>query len=153
MQCSGTVSVSPCVITHNHYPLYIHTPRQCLWHRCGGVLNVVRAHCELPVSFFSRQLRGAELNYSASKKEALAIFCAVHHFEHFLYGSSFTVYTDHQPLVYLLSSKKLNKRFMGSALNLTITTSQLFTGRGKKMQTPCLAKHWDSQNPQLPHQD
>ena len=27
----------------------------------GAVLNVVRDHCELPVSFFSRQLRGASL--------------------------------------------------------------------------------------------
>ena len=109
----------------------------------GAVLNLVRDHCELPVSFFSRQLRGAELNYSVSEKEALAICCTVHHFEHFLYGSSFTVCTDHQPLVYLLGSKKLNKRLTGFVLKLNNYNTTIIYRKGKKtlMQMPRLAKH------------
>ena len=39
----------------------------------GGVLNVIREVKELPVCFISRQLRGAERNYSATELEALGM--------------------------------------------------------------------------------
>ena len=35
----------------------------------------------------------------------LAVSEAVKHFEHFLYGATFRVYTDHKPLTSLLTSK------------------------------------------------
>ena len=41
-----------------------------------GVLNVLRADEELPVGYHTRQLRGAELNYSATKL-ALAVISTV----------------------------------------------------------------------------
>ena len=46
----------------------------------GTILNVIRNDSVLPVSFYSRQLRGPEHNYSATEKEALAICCAVQNF-------------------------------------------------------------------------
>ncbi len=46
----------------------------------GGVLNVKRGEDVLPVSFYSRQLRGAELRYSATELEALAVVRTVQHF-------------------------------------------------------------------------
>ena len=36
----------------------------------------------------ARQLRGAELNYSATKLEALAVITTVEHFAHYLFGKN-----------------------------------------------------------------
>ena len=52
-----------------------------------------------PLAFFSKHLRGAELQYSAFDKELLALYLAVRHFRCFLEGRSFTAYTDQKPLV------------------------------------------------------
>ena len=94
----------------------------------GTILNVIRNDSVLPVSFYSRQFHGPEHNYSATEKEALAICCAVQNFEHFLYGRRFKVLMDHQRLVYLLSSKHLNKRLMGFALRLSNYNIEIVSG-------------------------
>ncbi len=84
----------------------------------GGVLNVQRDDGILPVAFYSRQLRGAEVQYSATEVEALAVVCAVQHFLPYLYGRHFRVVIDHQALTALMSSKTLNRRLQGMALKL-----------------------------------
>ena len=60
-----------------------------------AVLSVIRGKEELPVAFYSRQLRGPEKRYSATEMEALAVVKAVDHFAHYLYGAKFKVLTDH----------------------------------------------------------
>ena len=84
----------------------------------GATLNVVREGVELPVGFYSKQLQGAEKRYSATELEGLAIFRAINFFDHFLYGQEFTIYTDHKALIYLLKSRRLNKRLFGWMLKL-----------------------------------
>ena len=84
----------------------------------GATLNVLREGVEKPVAYFSRQLQGAQRRYSATELEGLAIFKAIHFFDHFLYGQKFTVVTDHRALVYLLQSRRLNKRLHGWMLKL-----------------------------------
>ena len=73
---------------------------------------------ELPVGYFSRQLQGAQRHYSATELEGLAVFQAVNFYDHFLYGRHFVIQTDHSALIYLLKSKKLNKRLYGWILRL-----------------------------------
>ena len=84
----------------------------------GCVLNVCRDGEILPASFYSRQLRGAEVRYSATKLDALAVVESIKHFLHYLYGRKFTVMTDHKPLTSLMTSKTLNRRLHGMALKL-----------------------------------
>ena len=84
----------------------------------GATLNVRRDGVEKPVAFFSRQLQGAQKNYGATELEGLAVFKAIFFFDHFLYGRKFLVQTDHQALVSLLKSKRLNKRLQGWVLKL-----------------------------------
>ena len=84
----------------------------------GATLNVIRDGVELPVAFFSRQLQGAQKNYSATELEGLAMFKSIFFFDHFLYGRKFVVNTDHQALVSLLRSKRLNRRLHGWVLKL-----------------------------------
>ena len=73
----------------------------------GATLNVFRDGVEMPAAFFSRQLQGAQHNYSATELEGLAIFKAIHFFAHFLYGRRFQVVTDHKALVSFLKSRVL----------------------------------------------
>ena len=84
----------------------------------GATLNVLRDGVEKPVAFFSRQLQGAQKRYSATELEGLAVFKAINFFDHFLYGQKFKVMTDHKALVYLLKSRRLNKRLHGWMLKL-----------------------------------
>ena len=98
----------------------------------GATLNVRREGVDLPVAFYSKQLQGAERRYSATELEALAIFKAINHFDHFLYGRVFSVYTDHKALVSLLKSKRLNRRLYGWMLKLLDFSFDIIYRPGKE---------------------
>lgn len=54
-----------------------------------------------PIAFGSKNLDGAEINYSTIEKGLLVIVWAVRYFLPYLYGREFTLITDHRPLVWL----------------------------------------------------
>lgn len=77
-------------------------------------------HVECPVSFFSRKFNKCQLNYSVIEKEALGLIWALQHFEVYV-GSGLTpltVFTDHNPLIFLKSLQNPNQRLMRWALFL-----------------------------------
>ncbi|XP_041863718.1 uncharacterized protein K02A2.6-like [Melanotaenia boesemani] len=61
---------------------------------------------ERPVGFVSRTLQPAETKYSQLDKEGLAVMFGVEKFHKYLYGRTFTIYTDHKPLIYLFGENK-----------------------------------------------
>ena len=64
---------------------------------------------ERPIAFASRMLLKSERNYDAHKLEFLALKWAVTDWFHeYLYGGSFEVFMDNNPLMYILSSAKLD---------------------------------------------
>ena len=69
---------------------------------------------EHPVSYFSRKFNRHQRVYSTIEKEALAIVLALNHFEVYVGSASVsvTIYTDHNPLVYLKSMRSTNQRLM-----------------------------------------
>ena len=59
-------------------------------------------------AYASRSLAGSEKNYTVHKLEFLALKWAItSKFHQYLYGKKFTVFTDHNPLVYVTSTARL----------------------------------------------
>lgn len=71
-----------------------------------------------PVSYASRQLVPRETRYSAIERECLALVWAVEKFHIYVYGTTFVIQTDHQPLSYLSQAKHLNSRVLRWSLVL-----------------------------------
>ena len=69
----------------------------------GAVLERFNKGHWQPLAFFSRQLRKAEIKYSAFDRELLGVHLAIRHFLFMLEGRNFTIYTDHKPLVHALA--------------------------------------------------
>lgn len=69
--------------------------------------NTDGAEEEFVVSYFSCHLTDKEAAYSASEKECYGLIRSIKHFFHYLYGTEFTVYTDHAALTYLQTKSVL----------------------------------------------
>ena len=75
-----------------------------------GALGAVLLQDGHPVAFESRRLIPAELRYSTSEQELLAVVHALKIWRCYLEGRHFTVVTDHLPNTYLGNQQLLNRR-------------------------------------------
>jgi hypothetical protein len=78
----------------------------------GAVLSQIHDGDEHPVAYASRTLKDAETRYAVIEKEGLAVFWAIQHFEEYLDGAHFTVYTDHEPLLAMNTKPQVNKKLL-----------------------------------------
>ena len=73
------------------------------------------------IAYASRSLSKTEKNYDAHKLQFLALKWSVtEHFHEYLYGGKFDVYTDNNPLTYVLTPAKLDatgQRWIASLAN------------------------------------
>ena len=76
----------------------------------GAVLSQCIDGKERVVSYWSRQLTKPERNYSTIEREALAVVSATKEFYPYLYGFSFQLVTDHNPLTSLRDIKDVGGR-------------------------------------------
>jgi hypothetical protein len=60
-----------------------------------------------PIIYSSRLFNFIEKNYTATKKEALAMVYALDKFRHYLLGNMFTFYVDHMALIYLTNEPQV----------------------------------------------
>ncbi|KAM1908066.1 hypothetical protein ACFX14_027627 [Malus domestica] len=64
------------------------------------------------IYYASRTLNDAQLNYSTTEKELLAVVFALDKFQSYLIGTKVIVFTDHAALKYLVSKKKTKPRLI-----------------------------------------
>uniref|UniRef100_A0A6B0VHI3 RNA-directed DNA polymerase n=1 Tax=Ixodes ricinus TaxID=34613 RepID=A0A6B0VHI3_IXORI len=76
----------------------------------GAVLQQLDGHRLRTIAFASRTLSPAERKYAVGEREALACVWACEHWHTYLWGRPFTLRTDHQALVSLLSSQGSGRR-------------------------------------------
>ncbi|XP_064462471.1 uncharacterized protein LOC135373142 [Ornithodoros turicata] len=74
----------------------------------GAVLQQRQGGVWKALGFFSRKVSPAERRYSAFGRELLAAYAAVRHYQHFLEGRSFSLYTDHKPLTFAIRAPTAN---------------------------------------------
>ena len=75
----------------------------------GAVLYQEQDNEKKVIAYASRTLSASERNYPADKLEFLALKWAItDQFHEYLYGGKFEVYTDNNPLTYILTTAKLD---------------------------------------------
>ncbi|GFQ87529.1 retrovirus-related Pol polyprotein from transposon 297 [Trichonephila clavata] len=72
----------------------------------GAALHQQTSKGWQPLAFFSKTLSPAQRRYSAYDRELLAAYMAIKYFRHMVEGRSFTLFTDHKPLVYAFKQKE-----------------------------------------------
>ncbi|KAM1373738.1 hypothetical protein ACFX2I_024400 [Malus domestica] len=78
----------------------------------GAVLGQRRNKQPHVIHYASRTLNDAQLNYSTTEKELLAVVFALDKFRSYLLGTKVIVYSDHAALKYLLTKKEAKPRLI-----------------------------------------
>lgn len=71
-----------------------------------------------PIAFASKSFSKADRNKITIEQELIAIHWAIKHFKHYLFGTHFTVRSDHRPLVYLFNLKDPTSKLTRLRLDL-----------------------------------
>jgi len=73
-----------------------------------------------PICYFSKKFEKGQKNYCTSEKELLALVLSLQHFEVCVSAGEYplTVYTDHNPLVFLHRLKNKNQRLLQWSIQL-----------------------------------
>ena len=104
-------------------PLILHTDAS--GDGLGAVLYQVQEGKQRVIAYVSRSLSRSERNYPVHKLEFLALKWAItDKFHEYLYGSQFQVYTDNNPLTYVLTTAKLDAtghRWVAALSNYTFS--------------------------------
>lgn len=99
-----------------------------------------------PIAYYSRALKGAELNYSTYELEALAIYEGIKHFRQYLYANEFTVITDHKPLLTMMEAEN-NGRVQKMRLKLQGYNFKIIHTPGKEnLSADALSRNPPSSN-------
>ena len=78
----------------------------------GAVLGQRREGKPFVVYYASRTLNDAQMNYTTTEKELLAVVFALDKFRSYLIGSPVIIFTDHAAVKYLLSKKDAKARLI-----------------------------------------
>jgi len=117
--------VNPPVLAYANYelPFILHTDASS--QGLGAVLYQHQDGKDRVVAYASRSLKPAEKSYPAHKLEFLALKWSVtEKFHDYLYGATFEVVTDNNPLTYVTTTAKLDatgQRWMAALANYNFT--------------------------------
>ncbi|XP_075099856.1 uncharacterized protein LOC142176368 [Nicotiana tabacum] len=86
------------------------------------------------IYYVSKMLSGAQLNYTVTEKEMLAVVFAFDKFRSYLIGSKVNVYTDHAALKYLIKKKESKSRLIRWVLLLQEFDLEICDRKGTENQ-------------------
>ena len=101
----------------------------------GAALSQVQGGVEVPLAFASNTMSKAQRNYCTTKRELLAVVVYTKKYKHFLWGSDFTLRTDHSSLKWLLNFKDAEGmigRWLAHLSEFGLTHSQIQHRPGAK---------------------
>ena len=102
----------------------------------GAVLCQELGGEEHPIAYASRTLSKAELNYTVTEKECLAVLWAVEKFRGYLLGEKFQVITDHSSLKWLNTLKEPTGRLARWATALQAYDMTIIHRKGALHKVP-----------------
>ena len=127
-------------------PFIVHTDASS--QGLGAILYQCHDKKEHPIAFASRSLNDAEKKYPAHKLEFLALKWAVcEKFRDYLYGATFEVRTDNNPLTYVMTTARLDavgQRWQSQLASYDFTIKYR-SGR-KNIDADCLSRLPQQQN-------
>jgi len=88
------------------------------------------------IFYAGKALNGAQLNYSTTKRELLAVIFTFDKFCPYLIGSKVLVYTNHAFLKYLLTKKNAKARLIRWILLLKEFDLEIHDTKGLRMVSP-----------------
>ena len=98
----------------------------------GGVIYQIKNGVKQVLAYASHGLSKSEINYPTHKLEFLALkWIVTEKFHDYLYGNKFTIYTDNNPLTYVLSTAKLDSTGHRWLQALSIYNFQIIYKSGK----------------------
>ena len=97
----------------------------------GATLSQIQHGEEKIIAYAGTSFNEAQLRYSPTDRELAAIRYAVNHFKAFLYGRTYTIRTDHEPLVYLYHMRRYDDRLHRTMEDLNIGFYELEYVPGK----------------------
>ena len=96
---------------------------------------------EMPLAFASVKLSDTERRWSTIEKEAFAVIYALRQFDHLVFGSHVDLYTDHDPLSYLVNNNPKSPKLTRWALHISRYDLSVHHKAGKlNVNADCLSR-------------
>jgi len=96
---------------------------------------------EYPISFFSAKLTDTQQRWSTIEKEAYAVIASLNHFDVIVFGREIWLYTDHNPLAFLVQCVPRSAKLTRWALALQRYNLTVFHKSGKaNADADCLSR-------------
>ena len=107
LQLKEFLSTAPMLRGPN-WELPFHIDTDASDHAIGVVLGQKIHSVEHAIYYISKNLQGAEYNYTVTEKELLAVIYALNKFRHYIMGYQIFVHTDHSTIKYLMNKPAIS---------------------------------------------
>eukprot|EP00253_Pinus_taeda_P030101 PITA_30101 len=119
----------------------------------GASLGQKEEACTYAIYFISKNLTPAELNYTVTEKETLAIIYAVNKFRHYITGYEVFVHTDHSAIKHLMNKPITSGRVTRWLLLLQEFNITVLDRPGKENQVADFLSRLQNQGEVVPIED